>query len=186
MAEPEWLADRFEQHRPHLRMVAFRMLGSARESDSAVQEAWLRLSGETQSDAVNVCAWLTTVVGGVCLDRLQGRRAPRGASNLGRHDVMRPLDPVVRIDEHHDRDDDRVPPDSVGLALFVVLESLTPAERVAFVLHDMFAVSYDEIAAIVGRTPAGAEELARRARNTVRGADPKSEVFEPREPIDAS
>ena len=155
MDEAAWLARRFDEHRPHLRRVAYRMLGSAGESDLAVEAAWLRLTADPQSRD-NLRGWLTTVVGGVCLETLQERN--RDA------DQGRP----APIDEHADGDR-RAAPDCVGLALFVVLESLRPAERVAVVLHDMFAVPYDEIAAIVGGTPARAHALVCRARERVRG-----------------
>jgi RNA polymerase sigma factor (sigma-70 family) len=182
MDETEWLAERFEQHRPHLRTVAYQMLGSASQSESAVQEAWLRLSGGAPPSVVNVRAWLTTVVGGVCLEALQARQTPRGLSRVAANHASPPRASVVTVAK--DQDDD-VPPDAVGLALLVVLEALTSAERVAFVLHDMFAIPFDEIAAIVGRTPAGAEELARRARRRVRGATPEAESFDLRERADA-
>jgi RNA polymerase sigma-70 factor, ECF subfamily len=165
MTEQDWLAERFEANRSHLRAVAYRMLGSVTEADDAVQEAWIRLSRSETSDVENLGAWLTTVVGRVCLNMLR-TRTTRRESSLETHVP----DPIVSREEGGDPEQAALLGDSVGLALLVVLESLTPAERVAFVLHDVFAVPFDEVAPIVGRTPAAARQLASRARRRVRGA----------------
>src|SRR3954471_514334 len=165
MADQDWLAERFEADRSHLRGVAYRMLGSATEADDAVQEAWLRLSRTDTSDVANLRAWWTTVVGRVCLNMLRSRRTRREAS-LETHVP----DPVVSPEAGMDPEQEALVGDSVGLALLVVLDSLAPAERVAFVLHDVFAVPFDEIAPIVGRTPTAARQLASRARRRVQGA----------------
>ncbi|MFE7122364.1 sigma-70 family RNA polymerase sigma factor, partial [Streptomyces sp. NPDC057654] len=158
-----FLADRFEAHRGRLRAVAYRMLGSLAEADDAVQETWLRLHRFDTGDVANLGGWLTTVVGRVCLDMLR-TRASRGERPL---DVRVP-DPVVSGPAGPDPEHQALLADSVGLALLVVLETLGPAERLAFVLHDMFAVPFDEIAPMVGRTPAAARQLASRARRRVR------------------
>jgi RNA polymerase sigma factor (sigma-70 family) len=165
MDERDWLADRFEEHRTTLRAVAYRMLGSLAEADDAVQEAWLRLSRADTNGVQNLGGWLTTVVGRVCLDMLRARRSRR-EEPLGVHVP----DPVVRPDAGADPEHDALLADSVGLALLVVLETLSPAERLAFVLHDMFDVPFDEIAPIVQRSPAAARQLASRARRRVKGA----------------
>ena len=165
MDEGAWLAERFEENRPHLRGVAYRMLGSLTEADDAVQEAWIRLSRTDTSDVDNLRAWLTTVVGRVCLNMLRSRRTRREAS-LETHIP----DPVVSPEDGLDPEQEALLGNSVGLAMLVVLESLTPAERVAFVLHDVFAVPFDEIGPIVGRTPTAARQLASRARRRVQGA----------------
>ncbi|MEU3351776.1 sigma-70 family RNA polymerase sigma factor [Streptomyces sp. NPDC037389] len=167
MNDEEFLAERFEAHRTHLRAVAYRMLGSLSEADDAVQEAWLRLARTDTGDVANLGGWLTTVVGRVCLDMLRSRTT-RGEQPL---DVHVP-DPVVSGADGIDPEHEALLSDSVGLALLVVLESLAPAERLAFVLHDMFAVPFDEIAPMVGRTPAAARQLASRARRRVRGSAP--------------
>ena len=167
MDDAEFLADRFESHRGHLRAVAYRMLGSLAEADDAVQEAWLRLSRTDGSDVANLGGWLTTVVGRVCLDMLRSRSARREES----FEAHLP-DPVIAPAGGADPEQEALVADSVGLALLVVLESLVPAERLAFVLHDMFAVPFEEIAPIVGRSPAAARQLASRARRRVRGAAP--------------
>jgi RNA polymerase sigma factor (sigma-70 family) len=182
MDEAEFLADRFEDHRTHLRAVAYRMLGSMSEADDAVQEAWIRLSRTDTSDVENLGGWLTTVVARVCLNMLQSRRSRREES-LGEYDSDLIMDRTGRADP----ETEAVLADSVGLALLVVLETLTPAERLAFVLHDMFAVPFDEIAPIVDRTPEAARQLASRARRRVRGADPGSEpdLARQREVVDA-
>ena len=165
MDENAWLAERFEANRSHLRGVAYRMLGSLSDADDAVQETWIRLS-RTDSGAIdNLRAWLTTVVGRVCLNMLRSRTTRREVS-LETHVP----DPIVSPVEGIDPEQEAMLGDSVGLALFVVLDSLTPAERVAFVLHDIFAVPFDEIAPIVGRTPTSARQLASRARRRVQGA----------------
>jgi RNA polymerase sigma-70 factor (ECF subfamily) len=163
--DQDWLASRFEENRPHLRGVAYRMLGSLPEADDAVQEAWIRLSRTDTSDVENLRAWLTTVVGRVCLNMLRSRKTRREAP-LETHGP----DPIVSPEEGLDPEQEAVLGDSVGLAMLVVLESLTPPERVAFVLHDVFAVPFDEIGPIVGRTPTAARQLASRARRRVQGA----------------
>ncbi len=165
MNDQDWLADRFEANRAHLRGVAYRMLGSLTEADDAVQEAWLRLSRTDTSEVDNLRAWLTTVVGRVCLNMLRSRKTRREAS-LETHIP----DPIVSPEAGIDPEQEALLGDSVGLAMLVVLDALTPAERVAFVLHDVFAVPFDEIAPIVGRTPAATRQLASRARRRVQGA----------------
>jgi len=161
-----WAA-RFEEHRPRLRAVAYRMLGSFAEADDAVQETWLRVSRASGDDVENVGGWLTTIVSRQCLTMLRSR-ASRREDPL---DVRVP-DPVVESGDATDPAEQGVLADSVGLALLVVLEALDPAERLAFVLHDMFAVPFDDIAPMVGRSPAAARQLASRARRRVRGATP--------------
>jgi len=165
MNDQDWLAERFEANRSHLRGVAYRMLGSLTEADDAVQEAWVRLSRTDTSDVDNLRAWLTTVVGRVSLNMLRSRRTRREAPL-----ETRMPDPIVGPAEGTDPEQDALLGDSVGLAMLVVLDSLTPAERVAFVLHDVFAVPFDEIAPIVGRTPTAARQLASRARRRLQGA----------------
>ena len=165
MNDQDWLAERFEANRSHLRGIAFRMLGSVTEADDAVQEAWIRLSRTDTSDVENLRAWLTTVVGRVCLNMLRSRKTRR-ESSLDTHVP----DPIVSPEEGVDPEQEALLGDSVGLALLVVLDSLTPAERVAFVLHDVFAVPFDAIGPIVGRTPTAARQLASRARRRVQGA----------------
>ncbi len=165
MNDQDWLAERFETDRAHLRGVAFRMLGSLTEADDAVQEAWIRLSRTDTSDVENLRAWLTTVVARVCLNMLRSRRTRREAP-LETHLP----DPIVSPEAGLDPEQEALLGDSVGLALLVVLDSLTPAERVAFVLHDVFALPFDEVAPIVGRTPTATRQLASRARRRVRGA----------------
>ncbi|MER8156487.1 RNA polymerase sigma factor SigJ [Streptomyces sp. NPDC094472] len=167
MNENHLLAEGFEAHRGHLRAVAYRMLGSLSEADDAVQEAWLRLSRSDTAAVENLGGWLTTVVGRVCLDMLRSRTARR-EEPLGVHLP----DPVISGETGPGPEDQALLADSVGLALLVVLETLAPAERLAFVLHDLFAVPFDEIAPIVDRTPAAARQLASRARRRVRGAVP--------------
>jgi RNA polymerase sigma factor (sigma-70 family) len=166
MDEHDWLAERFEEHRNHLRAVAYRMLGSFSDADDAVQEAWLRLSRADTSDVENLGGWLTTIVARVSLNMLQSRKARR-EEPVGAHltDEIR-SGPGGASPEH-----EAVLADSVGLALLVVLDTLTPAERLAFVLHDMFAVPFEEIAPIVERSPAATRKLASRARLRVQGAD---------------
>ncbi|MFC9230794.1 RNA polymerase sigma factor SigJ [Streptomyces decoyicus] len=182
MNDHEWLAERFEENRRHLRAVAYRMLGSVSEADDAVQEAWLRLSRSGVSGVENLGGWLTTVVGRVCLDQLRMRKARR-EDPLGFH-VPEPV--VGRLDTA-DPEQEALLADSVGLALLVVLETLAPAERLAFVLHDMFAMPFDEIAPIVDRTPAAARQLASRARRRVQGAAPApdTDLARQREVVDA-
>lgn len=165
------LADRFEEHRGHLKAVAYRMLGSLAEAEDAVQEAWLKLSRSEADEIDNLGGWLTTVVGRVCLDMLRSRTR-RHEEPLD--DTFVP-DPVIRPLSQIDPEQEALQADSVGLALLVVLETLEPAERIAFVLHDMFAVPFDDIAPIVERSSATTRQLASRARRRVRGATPSSE-----------
>ena len=167
MDEQDVLARRFEAHRGHLRAVAYRMLGSLSEADDAVQEAWLKLSRSDTSDVANLGGWLTTVVGRVCLDMLRSRTARREEAL----DVHLP-DPIITTADTVNPEHEALLADSVGLALLVVLESLNPAERLAFVLHDMFAVPFDEIGPILGRSPAAAKQMASRARRRVQGTAP--------------
>jgi RNA polymerase sigma-70 factor (ECF subfamily) len=164
MDEGDRLAERFEEHRSHLRAVAYRMLGSLSEADDAVQEAWIRLSRADTSSVENLGGWLTQVVARVCLDMLRSRKS--------RHEESLDAPGLARLatrTEGVDPEQEALLVDSVGLALLVVLEMLEPAERLAFVLHDMFAVPFDEIAPIVGRSPAAARQLASRARRRVHG-----------------
>jgi RNA polymerase sigma factor (sigma-70 family) len=163
MDEREWLAERFEEHRTHLRAVAYRMLGSLSEADDAVQEAWLRLNRTDASEVENLRAWLTTVVARISLNMLRSRKA-RPEEPIGARLPDPLIDPVEEVDPEHEA----LLADSVGLALLVVLETLSPAERLAFVLHDIFAVPFDEIAPIVGRSPEAARQLASRARRRLR------------------
>ena len=165
MEDHEWLAKRFEENRAHLRAVGYRMLGSLSEADDAVQEAWLRLSRSDISGIGNLGGWLTTVVGRVCLDMLRSRTSRR-EKPLG----ARLPEPIISREDGIDPEHEALVADSVGLALLVVLETLAPAERLAFVLHDMFAVPFEEIAPIVGRSPTAARQLASRARRRVQGA----------------
>jgi RNA polymerase sigma-70 factor (ECF subfamily) len=165
MSDRQWLADRFEEHRPRLRSVAYRMLGSLTEADDALQDAWLRVSRAGAQDVDNLGAWLTTVVARVCLNMLRSRKTHAEAS-LDSHLP----DPIVSREDGLDPEQQALAGDSVGLALLVVLDSLTPAERVAFVLHDAFDVPFEAIAPILGRTPTAARQLASRARRRVRGA----------------
>ncbi|GAA2683844.1 RNA polymerase sigma factor SigJ [Nonomuraea recticatena] len=168
MDDGELLARRFEEHRGRLRAVAYRMLGSVSEADDAVQEAWLRLSRADTSDVENLGAWLTTVVGRLCLNALRSRDNRREDPL----EVHMP-DPIISLDgKAADPEHEALLADSVGLALLVVLETLTPAERLAFVLHDMFAVPFDEIAPLIERTPAATRQLASRARRRVQGQAP--------------
>jgi RNA polymerase sigma-70 factor (ECF subfamily) len=163
--ENKWLADRFEENRNHLRAVAFRMLGSTSEADDAVQDTWLRLSRSQAGEVKNLGGWLTTVVARVCLDMLRSRRSrreePVGAAVP---------DPIIGRENGTNPEDETLLADSMGPALLVVLDTLAPPERVAFVLHDLFGVSFDEIAPIVGRSAAAARQLASRARRRVQGA----------------
>jgi RNA polymerase sigma-70 factor, ECF subfamily len=180
--ERDWLTERFEEHRTHLRAVAYRMLGSLNEADDAVQEAWLRLSRADTSGVENLGGWLTTIVARVCLDMLRSRESRR-EEPLGVHVP----DPIVSRADGLDPEHEALLADSVGLALLVVLETLAPAERLAYVLHDVFAVPFDEIAPIVGRTPTAARQLASRARRRVRGAPtvPDVDLARQREVVDA-
>ncbi|MFF8633799.1 sigma-70 family RNA polymerase sigma factor [Streptomyces pilosus] len=179
---PEFLAERFEEHRPHLRAVAYRMLGSLAEADDAIQETWLRLAGSDDRRIDNLGGWLTTVIGRVCLDMLRARKR-RGEEPL----EDRLPDPVIGREDGANPEQQALLADSVGLALLVVLESLNPAERLAFVLHDMFGLSFEEIAPIVDRTPATAKKLASRARQRVRGTTPSpdSDRADQRRVVDA-
>jgi RNA polymerase sigma factor (sigma-70 family) len=182
MDEHQLLAERFEANRTHLRAVAYRMLGSINEADDAVQEAWLRLSRSGPSGVENLGGWLTTVVARVCLDILRSRKSRR-EEPLATHLP----DPIASREDGSDPEHEALLADSVGLALLVVLEKLTPAERLAFVLHDMFTVPFDEIAPIVGRSPAAARQLASRARRRVQGAAavPDADLTRRREVVDA-
>jgi RNA polymerase sigma-70 factor (ECF subfamily) len=180
--EREWLADRFEEHRIRLRAVAYRMLGSMSEADDAVQDAWLRISRADTAGVENLGGWLTTVVARVCLNTLRSRE----------HRREEPLDvhvpePIISPESGVDPEHAAVLADSVGLALLVVLETLAPAERLAFVLHDMFAVPFEEIAPMIDRTPVAARQLASRARRRVRGEAPAPDpdVARQREVVDA-
>src|SRR3954468_18255560 len=172
------LAERFEEHRTRLRAVAYRMLGSLSEADDAVQETWLRLSRSDSDEVENLGGWLTTVVARVSLNMLRSRREE-------------PLDgrmpePIVDRADGTDPEHEALLSDSVGLALLVVLETLNPAERLAFVLHDMFAVPFDEIAPIVDRSPEAARQLASRARRRVQGAaTPETDIHRQRQVVDA-
>ena len=179
--DQQLLAQRFEEQRPHLRAVAYRMLGSLAEADDAVQEAWLRLSRADTGDVANLAAWLTTVTGRICLDMLRSRAARREEPL----DVRLP-DPVISYDES-DPEHEALTADAVGLALLVVLETLTPAERLAFVLHDLFGVPFTEIGRILGRTPDAAKMLASRARRRVRSGsvEPDADPRRQREIVDA-
>ncbi|MCX5333216.1 sigma-70 family RNA polymerase sigma factor [Streptomyces sp. NBC_00140] len=177
MSESEFLAERFEAYRGHLKAVAYRMLGSGAEADDAVQEAWFRLSRSDTRQVENLGGWLTTVVGRVCLDMLRSRKAR----------AEQPLEPDVPLPGVvPDPEQDALLADSVGVALLVVLETLTPAERLAFVLHDLFAVPFEDVADIVGRTPAATRQLASRARRRVQGAPaPDADLIRQREVVDA-
>src|SRR5918994_1921918 len=182
MTERDWLAERFEANRTHLRAVGYRMLGSVTEADDAVQEAWLRLSRAEAGEIKALRAWLTTVVARVSLDMLRSR-ASRREHPLGPHVPEPIVSGVGGVDPEHEA----LLADSIGLALQVVLDTLTPAERLAFVLHDMFGVPFDDIAPIVDRSPAAARQLASRARRRVRGGAPPPDVdlARQREVVDA-
>ena len=183
MDENEWLADRFEDHRAHLRAVAYRMLGSLTEADDAVQDTWLRLSRSGADGVENLGGWLTTIVARVCLNMLRSRTTRREEA-LGAHLP----DPVISPPGVLQPDEEAVLADSVGLALLVVLDTLSPAERLAFVLHDMFQLPFEEIAPMVGRSPTAARQLASRARRRVKGADlptPDPDLARQRDVVDA-
>jgi RNA polymerase sigma factor (sigma-70 family) len=171
MDEQKLLAEQFAAHRIHLRTVAYRMLGSVNEAEDAVQEAWLRLSRSDTREIENLRGWLTTVIARICLDMLRSRTSRR-EEPLGPGEP----EPEASREDIADPEQQALLADSVGLALRVVLETLTPAERVAFVLHDMFDLSFDEIAPIVGRSPTAARQLASRARRRVQGAAPSPEA----------
>jgi RNA polymerase sigma factor (sigma-70 family) len=178
MNDQQWLAARFEENRSHLRAVAYRMLGSLTEADDAVQDTWVRLSRSGTSGVENLGGWMTTIVARVCLNLLRSRKVRREEA-LGVHLP----DPLVKSPE-----DEAVLADSVSLALLVVLDTLTPAERLAFVLHDMFELPFEDIATMVGRSPAAARQLASRARRRVKGADipePDADVARQRQVVDA-
>jgi RNA polymerase sigma factor (sigma-70 family) len=182
MDEPDWLTERFEEHRPRMRAVAFRMLGSVSEADDAVQEAWLRLRRSQPGEVENVGGWLTTVVARVSLNMLRSRKSRR-EEPIGVHVP----DPIVDRVDGTDPEHEALLADSVGLALLVVLETLNPAERLAFVLHDMFGVPFDEIAPVVDRSPDAARQLASRARRRVQGENtaPDVDLATQREVVDA-
>ena len=167
MDEQDWLAQRFEEHRSRLRAVAYRMLGSLSEADDAVQDTWIRLARTNADEVENLGGWLTTVVARVCLNMLRSRQTRR-EEPFGPHVPEPIIDPVAGVDPEHEA----LLADSVGLALLVVLQTLAPAERLAFVLHDMFAVPFDQIAPIVDRSPEAARQLASRARRRVQGSAP--------------
>jgi RNA polymerase sigma factor (sigma-70 family) len=166
MDEREWLASRFEEHRPHLRAVAYRMLGSLPDADDALQNAWVRVNGSGTDEVQNLEAWLTTIVARVCLNMLRSR-----ASHPEEPLQTFVPDPIVSLDGNFDPVEEVLLADSVGLALQVVIDTLAPAERLAFVLHDMFDLPFEEIAPMVGRTPQAARQLASRARRRVKGAE---------------
>ena len=180
MDEKKWLAEQFEANRAHLRAVAYRMLGTTAEADDAVQETWLRLSRSDSSAVENLGGWLTTVVARVCLDMLRSRKSRR-------EEAMEADLPEPVADGNGDPEREALLADSVGIALLVVLKKLAPAERVAFVLHDMFDLPFEEIATIVGRSPAAARQLASRARRRVQGspAVADDDVASQREIVDA-
>lgn len=182
MAEQEWLAEKFEENRGHLRAVAYRMLGSLNEADDAVQEAWLRLSRSDANEIENLGGWLTTVVSRVCLDVLRSRSTRREEAL-----DAQVTEPVANIERQRDPEQETLMADSIGAALLIVLDRLDPAERLAFVLHDMFAVSFDEIASILGRSSEASRQLASRARRRVQGspAIPKASLAEQRQVVDA-
>jgi RNA polymerase sigma factor (sigma-70 family) len=183
MEETEWLAERFQQHRPRLQAVAYRMLGSLDEADDAVQDAWLRLSRSDAEQIDNLGGWLTTVVARECLHLLRSRRHRREEPLAGHLP-----DPVVIPDADLDPEQEALLGDSVSLALLVVLDRLTPAERLAFVLHDTFELPFDDIAGLLGRTPAAARQLASRARRRVKGAEipaSDSDLARQRQVVDA-
>src|SRR6185312_4661158 len=178
MHEQEWLAERFEAERPHLRAVAYRMLGSLNEAEDAVQEAWIRLSRSDSDEIENLGGWLTTVVARISLNTLRARPEAPMTPHVP--------DPVVGPESGLDPEHEALVADSVGLALLVVLEQLDPAERLAFVLHDMFAVPFDDIAEVVGRSPAAARQLASRARRRVQGRPvPDPDLDRQREVVEA-
>lgn len=182
MDEHKWLAEQFEVNRPHLETVAYRMLGSLSEAEDAVQESWLRLSRVDTGTINNLGGWLTTVVARVCLDMLRSRKSRREESL-----DLETSEPLVSLDDGSDPEHEAVMADSVGLALLVVLETLTPAERIAFVLHDLFAVPFEEIGPIVGRSAMAARQLASRARRRVqkKPASPGNDQKRQREVVDA-
>jgi RNA polymerase sigma factor (sigma-70 family) len=181
--QPEWLADRFEEHRPHLRAVAYRMLGSLAEADDAVQDTWLRISRADASEVENLGGWLTTITARICLNMLRTRNVRREESFDGHIP-----DPLISPDGVPQPEDEAILADSVSLALLVVLDTLSPAERLAFVLHDMFQLPFEEIAPMIGRSAPAARQLASRARRRVIGAEipaPDPDLARQREVVDA-
>jgi RNA polymerase sigma factor (sigma-70 family) len=181
MDERDWPTERFEQHRPHLRAVAYRMLGSVSETDDALQEAWLRIRRQDPGSVENMQAWLTTVVGRVCLNMLRSRRARREELV-----EARVPDPVVTFSDAVDPEQEALLADSVGLALLVVLDALSPAERLAFVLHDVFGLPFADIATALDRSEAAAQQLASRARRRVRDSpEPDPDLARQRSVVDA-
>jgi len=181
MDEREWLTDQFQQHRQHLRAVAYRMLGSVVEADDALQEAWLRIRDQDLGSVENMQAWLTTVVGRVCLNMLRARRA-----RLDEFSNVHVPDPVVTFSDGPDPEQEALLADSVGLALLVVLEALSPAERFAFVLHDVFGVPFADIAHVLARSEAAAMQLASRARRRVQNSpEPDRDLARQRVVVDA-
>lgn len=182
MTDPRWSGDHFEDHRPHLRAVAYRMLGSISEADDAVQETWLRLNAVDGATIDNLGAWLTTVVTRICLNMLRSRRQRREEPL----DLRMP-DPIVDVASGGNPEHESLLADSVGMAMLVVLDTLSPAERVAFVLHDLFALPFDEIAEMLDRTPAATRQLASRARRRVheRAPDPDPDLSRQRQVVDA-
>ena len=183
MEERDWLAERFEEHRPRLRTVAYRMLGSLTEADDAVQDAWQRVSRAGADEVENLGGWLTTIVARVCLNMLRTRNIRREGSL----EALLP-DPIVSPEGTFRPEEEALLADSVGLALQVVIETLSPPERLAFVLHDMFGLPFDEIGPMVGRTPQATRQLASRARRRVKGAEidaPERDVARQRAVVDA-
>jgi RNA polymerase sigma factor (sigma-70 family) len=182
MDERDWLAERFEDHRTHLKAVAYRMLGSLSEADDAVQEAWIRLSRSDAEEIENLRAWLTTVVAREALNRLRSRSRRREEPM-----ELRMPEPIIDPVDGTDPEHEALLADSVGLALLVVLETLSPPQRLAFVLHDMFGVSFDEIAQILDRSPQAARQLANRARHRIQGerVEPDPDLHTQREVVDA-
>jgi RNA polymerase sigma factor (sigma-70 family) len=182
MSEQDWLTDKFEQQRPRLRAVAYRMLGSTSEADDAIQDTWLRVSRADTADVDNLGAWLTTILARVCLNALRSR-AQRKEGSL---EFLMP-DPILERDRGDNPEQQALLADSVGIALLIVLETLTPAERLAFVLHDLFAVPFDEIGGMIERSPDAARQLASRARRRVRGRAPAPDpdIARQREVVDA-
>ncbi len=180
MDEREWLTNRFEDHRSHLRAVAYRMLGSVTEADDALQEVWLRIRDQDPAGVNNMQAWLTTIVGRTCLNMLRSRGSRR--EELSAHVP----DPVVEFEERGDPEQEALLADSVGLAMLVVLDALTPAERLAFVMHDVFAVPFAQIATMLDRSESATQQLASRARRRVQGVpQPDPDLARQREVVDA-
>jgi RNA polymerase sigma-70 factor (ECF subfamily) len=182
MSDEDWLTERFEQQRPRMRSIAYRMLGSTSEADDAIQDTWLRVSRADTADVDNISAWLTTILARVCLNALRSR-AQRKEESL---DFVMP-DPILDGDGDGNPEQQALLADSVGIALLVVLETLTPAERIAFVLHDLFAIPFDEIGQMIERSPDAARQLASRARRRVRGHAPvpDADIARQREVVDA-